>query len=83
MSAKIDKLSKKVLEFVIAQPEYDPQQGEKIHVFFEDKRNFIVIYGKTETTGIMGCGTTVGQAFEDFVLSWNEVKAFKSKKRNR
>lgn len=63
MSDKRDKLSKKVLEFVKAQPGYNHQERGKIMTAFKID-TFTVIYGKNEMARIIGIGKELWYLFK-------------------
>lgn len=64
MSQKRDKLSKKILEFVQAQPGYDNLTREKIRTGLNEG-TFTAIYGKDEMAGIFGFGSDIDLTFAD------------------
>ena len=66
MSAKKEKLRKKVAEFLKAQPGHNPEEQEKLWASCKNDESCTVIYGKDEMAGIMGIGETVDLAFADF-----------------
>ena len=83
MSDEKEKLKRRVIEFVKAQPGYDEQVHEQLRAFCDDKEGYTVIYGNDEMSGIMGLGETPGLAFKDFERSWEELNGFTWIEKNR
>ena len=82
MSLTKDKLRKKVLGFIEAQPGYLQQKQEKLWLNFE-KEGFIIIYGTNEIIGIWGFGYSIDSAYDDFVKSWIRLKGFEWIEKNK
>lgn len=72
MSVSKNKLRKKVLSFISAQPGHNQENQEKWWLTVENG-SFIIMYRKDDIAEVLGFEKSVYLAYHDFVRNWKHM----------